>query len=104
MARPAQMTDLAGVPLDISDWTIGGQLYVPDQFEPTPISPRSVDVATASFEFYLSPEQTKAIAPQRLGDRGFPCRIMVTYTDAAGETFPYGLIYIVPLDPRSYVS
>ena len=100
---PAQMTDLDGEPLDISGWTIGGQLYVPEQFEPTPISPRGIDVATASFEFYLPPEQTKGIRSQRPEARGYPCRIMVTYTTAEGETFPYGLIYIAPLDPRSYV-
>ncbi|MFB0491936.1 hypothetical protein ABIE45_004522 [Methylobacterium sp. OAE515] len=100
---PAQMTDLDGAPLDISTWTIAGELYVPDQLAPSPIAARNIDVATASFEFYLAPEQTKDIIPHRLDSRGYPCRIMVTYTDAEGETYPYGLICILPLDPRTFV-
>lgn len=100
---PAQMTALDGTPLDIAGWTIAGQLYVPYQVAPTPIAARKIDVPTAKFEFYLPPEQTGAIKVPDQAARGYPCRIMVTYTDADGETYPYGLIYIAPLDPRSYV-
>jgi len=100
---PAQMTALDGTPLDISTWTIGGDLYVPGQLAPSPISARMVDVPNAKFEFYLTPDQTKGIKPQSRDATGYPCRIMVTYTDAGGETYPYGLIYILPLDPRTFV-
>ena len=100
---PVALMDSAGHPLDISTWTVSGDLWLPGQSlgQASTILATDINVPAASFAFFVPRISTAQVAPQTPVATTFPCRIMVGYTDAAGDRFALRPIYILPLDPRT---
>ena len=100
---PVSLTNPDGTPLDISTWTIAGDLWLPGQSltQGIVLPAMNVNVGAASFRFVVPKTTTANIPTQQPGSTGFPCRIMVNYTDATGTEFALRPIFILPLDPRS---
>ena len=104
----ASLTDASGVPLNISTWTIAGDLWLPFQTSATPtvIPATNVNLTAASFQFFVPKATTAQILPQQPTDPtgqpvSYRCRIMVNYTDGSGDRFALRPIFILPLDPRN---
>ncbi len=97
------LTDAAGIPLNIASWTLAGDLWLTGQSigQAMVIPATNINVAAASFQFFVSRDITVGVIPQTPAATAYPCRIMVKYTDGAGHVFALRPIFILPLDPRS---
>ena len=108
----ASLTDSSGNPLNISTWTIAGDLWLPLQSSPSALAATNVNLAAASFQFLVPKAMTAQLAAQQGNSAGqpapftgqpvsYPCRIMVNYTDGLGDRFALRPIFLLPLDPRT---
>ena len=105
----ASLTDSSGAPLNISTWTISGDLWLPFQTSSTSIAATSVNVAAASFKFLVPKSLTAQVTAQQPASSAaqsvsYPCRIMVGYLDGLGDKFALRPIFLLPLDPRTSLS